>query len=419
MPGCTLCSLPDNEDWRGTGGRLRIAVFIYCLRGGGAQQRTITLANGFAERGHAVDLVVVSSDESRGVALHPAIRVVPLDHGWRHLFEWLNRRVNVRGLFTAGATPVLARYLREERPDVLLSGASHVNLVATFARRFSKTNVPLVLRASNYPSGNLRWWPPLGQAIRRLLRRTLGVVYPWADHVIAVSKGVARDVQRLTGLSDERVTTIYSPVVGPEITRRAAEAVDHAWARDAQTPLVLAAGRLSIQKDFPTLIRAFARVRAVRPAHLVILGDGRQRDKLEKLVRELDLEGDVALPGRVDNPFAWMSKAAVFVLSSAWEGLPGVVIEALACGCPVVSTDCPSGPREILEDGAIGPLVPVHDDRALADAILSVLADPPDRARLLARAESFRIDTGVDAYLRVLAAQVAARRASPGGSVTT
>jgi glycosyltransferase involved in cell wall biosynthesis len=394
---------------------MRIAIFIYCLRGGGAQQRVLTLANGFAERGHAVDLVVVSADESRGIALHPGVRVVVLDHGWRHAFEWLNRRINVRGLFTAGAMPVLARYLRAERPDVLLSGASHVNLVATFARRLSGTDVPLVLRASNYPSGNIRWWPPLEQLIRRLLRRTLGVVYPWADQVIAVSKGVARDVQRLTGLPDDRVTTIYSPVVGPEIARRAAETVDHAWANDTRVPLVLAAGRLSLQKDFPTLLRAFRRVRDARAAHLVILGEGHQRDKLESLVRNLGLEEDVALPGRVDNPFAWMARAAVFVLSSAWEGLPGVVIEALACGCPVVSTDCPSGPREILADGAIGPLVPVHDDRALAGAILAILTAPPDRAKLFRRAEAFRIDTGVDAYLRVLAAQVAARNVSPGG----
>jgi glycosyltransferase involved in cell wall biosynthesis len=135
-------------------------------------------------------------------------------------------------------------------------------------------------------------------------------------------------------------------------------------------------------------------------------------------VRELGLDADVAFLGHTDNPFAWMSKATMLVLSSAWEGLPGVLIEALACGCPVVSTDCPSGPREILEDGVIGPLVPVHDDHVLASAILTVLAAPPDRAKLLRRAEYFRIDTGVDAYLRVLAAQVAARSASPGRSTT-
>lgn len=397
---------------------MRIALFIYSLRGGGAQHRALTLANGFAERGHAVDLVVVSTNGSAGVTLRSGVRVITLGQGWHHLFERLNRRINLRGLLTASAIPALAHYLRNERPDVLLSGASHVNLVAIFARRFSRTDVPLVLRASNYPSANLHEWPLFQQAIRRLLRYTLGAVYPWADHIVAVSKGVARDVQRLTGLPDERVTTIYNPVVGPYIARLAAEPVDHAWAADAHVPLILAVGRLTVQKDYPTLIRAFARIHAGRAAHLVILGEGRQRGKLEKLVRELGLDADVAFLGHTDNPFAWMSKATMLVLSSAWEGLPGVLIEALACGCPVVSTDCPSGPREILEDGVIGPLVPVHDDHMLASAMLTVLAAPPDREKLLCRAEYFRIDTGVDAYLRVLAAQVAARGASPGRSTT-
>ncbi|SFM70168.1 glycosyltransferase [Nitrosomonas communis] len=396
---------------------MRIALFIYSLRGGGAQQRALTLANGFAERGHVVDLVVIA-DDNAGIALYPGVRVVVLKQGWRHLFERLNRHINLRGLFTACAMPALACYLRDEHPDVLLSGASHVNLVAIFALRFSKMHIPLVLRASNYPSGNIHWWPPFEQAIHRLLRWTLGVVYPWADHIIAVSQGVAREVQRLTGLPDNRVTTIYNPVVGPYIARRAAEPVNHVWVADRSVPLIIAVGRLTMQKDYPTLIRAFARVRAVRAAHLVILGEGRQRHKLEKFVHELRLDTDVALLGHVDNPLAWMSKAAVLVLSSAWEGLPGVLIEALACGCPVVSTDCPSGPHEILEGGIIGPLVPVHDDRALAAAILKLLAAPPARAKLLRRAEDFRIDAGVDAYLRVLAAQVAARGVSAGPSST-
>ena len=146
---------------------MRIALFIYSLRGGGAQHRALTLANSFAERGHAVDLVVIA-DDNVGITLHSGVRVVVLKQGWRHLFERLNRRINLRGLFTACAIPALARYLRDEHPDVLLSGASHVNLVATFARRFSKTNIPLVLRASNYPSGNIHWWPLFGQAIHRV-----------------------------------------------------------------------------------------------------------------------------------------------------------------------------------------------------------------------------------------------------------
>jgi glycosyltransferase involved in cell wall biosynthesis len=159
-----------------------------------------------------------------------------------------------------------------------------------------------------------------------------------------------------------------------------------------------------MQKDFPTLLKAFARVRAVREARLVILGEGKKRIELETLAQELGVAAEVDLPGWVDNPFAWMARAAVFVLSSAYEGLPGVLIQALACGCPVVSTDCPSGPAEILAGGTYGPLVPVGDDQALANAIFAVLSAPPDRDRLRARAAMFSMDRAVDQYLRHLEA---------------
>lgn len=381
---------------------MHIAVFIYCLRGGGAQKRTVTLANGFAARGHQVDVVVVASEESRGVELHPAIRLVPLDRGWRQTFEWLNRRVNVRGVFTAGATPVLARYLRRERPDVLLSAASHVNLVALFARRWSRSRVPLVLRVSNYPSGNLHWSPRLGQLVRSVLRRTMGRVYPWADHVICVSRGVAGEVRKLCRLDAAHVTTIDNPVVGPHLAELASAPVEHPWLVDRSVPVVIGVGRMTPQKDFPTLLRAFARLRAARPVRLVICGGGHGLPAMQRLARELGIDGDVSFAGHVNNPLAWMARASVFVLPSAWEGLPGVLIEALACGCPVVSTDCPSGPREILDDGALGRLVPVGDDRAMAEAIAATLDAPPARETLVAGAARYAIEPAVDAYLAVL-----------------
>jgi glycosyltransferase involved in cell wall biosynthesis len=151
-------------------------------------------------------------------------------------------------------------------------------------------------------------------------------------------------------------------------------------------------------------------VRSVRPARLVILGEGTHRHELESLARSLGVTQDVALPGFVENPYPWMSRAAVFVLSSLWEGLPGALIEAMACGCPLVSTDCPSGPAEILEHGELGPLVPVGDDQAMANAILSVLENPPDREKLRARARQFAADAAIARYLEVLGVEVAARR---------
>jgi glycosyltransferase involved in cell wall biosynthesis len=166
-------------------------------------------------------------------------------------------------------------------------------------------------------------------------------------------------------------------------------------------PVILAVGRLTLQKDFPTLIRAFARLRARRSARLVILGEGELRDELEALVAELGLTADVALPGFVDNPFSWMRGSALFVLSSAWEGFGNVLVEAMACGTPVVSTDCPSGPAEILENGKWGRLAAVGDAEALARAIAEALDDPnpPD---VRARAAFFSVERSVDAYLAIL-----------------
>ena len=179
---------------------------------------------------------------------------------------------------------------------------------------------------------------------------------------------------------------------------------------DSAPPVLLAAGRFTGQKDYPNMIRAFAKVRAERPARLMILGEGKQRAELEALIAELGVADDVALPGFVDNPFMYMSRASLFVLASKWEGLPGVLIQAMACGCPVVSTDCPSGPREILEGGKYGPLVEVGDVQGLADAILRTLESSVPSAELKARAADFSLESICDEYLNLLLPEFTASR---------
>ncbi len=219
---------------------------------------------------------------------------------------------------------------------------------------------------------------------------------------MAVSEGVAEDLALTASLPRERITTIYNPVVTPALAGQAQAPLTHPWFAPGSPPVLLAVGRLHYQKDFPTLLRAFARVRAVRAVRLLILGEGDQGVALQASAQELGITTDVELPGFVLNPFAYMARAAVFVLSSAYEGLPGVLIQALACGCPVVSTDCPSGPAEILEGGVYGPLVPVGDDAALAKAILSTLNARPNPDWLRTRAAEFSVDRAVDRYLEVL-----------------
>ena len=187
--------------------------------------------------------------------------------------------------------------------------------------------------------------------------------------MVAVSDGVADDLAAWSGLARCRITTIYNPVATPDLAALQRAPVDHPWFQPGAPPVVMSAGRLGRAKDFPTLIRAFARVRRARPARLVIFGQGKTEAKttksiagLRQLAAGLGVAGDVALPGFVANPFAYMARAGAFALSSINEGLPGVLIQAMACGCPVVSTDCPSGPAEILAGGRYGRLVPPGDD---------------------------------------------------------
>ncbi len=381
--------------------RRHIAMFIYAPTGGGAQRRSITLANAFAERGHRVDFVVVRSRGLSHSELSPRVRLFGFDRNWGPIEARVRRTLRHRGVETALSVPALARYLRRERPDLLLSSASHVNLVSLLAWKLARRPMPLVLRVSNHPSANLNLYSPMQKIIRRYLRWLARRIYPWADAVIAVSDGVADDLARITHMPRERIRTIYNPIVTPEFLARAEESLDHPWFAPGAPPVILGVGGFKIQKDFRTLLRAFKRVRAVQPVRLVILGKGPQRQFLKSIAKQQGFADDVYMPGYCANPMAWMSKASVFALSSLWEGLPGVLIESMACGCPVVSTDCPSGPREILADGVYGHLVPPGDPDALAQAILKTLSFPPDRRFLKRRASEFFLDNAVDHYLDV------------------
>jgi glycosyltransferase involved in cell wall biosynthesis len=374
-----------------------LALFISGLSVGGVERSMLKLAHELAARGHRVDLVVANTKGLFRSQVSSLVRLVDIEDWWMRL-PWIRNRKRRRALVSA---PALARYLRRERPHALLSASHYVNLAALWGRRLAGTRTRLVIsqqtqlsRAIANTSFPGRRRPLLGWMVRHF--------YAAADTIVAVSNGVADDLAAVATLPRPGIHTIYNPVVTPELMVKAREPLDHPWFTPGAPPAVLAVGRLAEQKDFPTLLRAFTRVRAIRLVRLLILGEGGKRRELEALATALGVAGDVALPGVSENPFAYMARAAVFVLSSAYEGLPTVLIEALACGCPVVSTDCPSGPAEILAGGAYGPLVPVGDDAALAKAILSVLETPPDPDRLRARAALFSVDRAADRYLDVL-----------------
>jgi glycosyltransferase involved in cell wall biosynthesis len=203
------------------------------------------------------------------------------------------------------------------------------------------------------------------------------------------------------GVPRERIAVIYNPIITPELQERVKIPLQHPWLESRRLPVVLAVGRLMPQKDFPTLIQAFAQVRRHHLARLLILGEGPDRLALEALVRELGLEQDISLPGFVANPYPYMARAALFVLSSRWEGLPGVLIEAMYCGVPLIATNCPSGPQEILKDGQYGQLVPVGNVAALTHAIEMALTGkvprPPQESW-----RPFELQTIVNQYLQIL-----------------
>ena len=324
--------------------------------------------------------------------------------GWPTLAPALFAKARISG--TLDQLPGLVRYLRRERPAGLVSGMTHLNLEAVWARRLAREPRRLVLTERVHLSTALS---DASAWRRRYLPGLVGRTYPFADAVVAVSDGVADDLATLAGLPRGRVRTVYNPVVRPEIRRLAAEPAPHRWLSDGGPPVVLGAGRLTEQKDFPTLVSAFAKARRQRPLRLVILGEAQRADadrtaraELRGLAERLGVGAEVELPGFVANPYAWMARASLFALSSAWEGFGNVLVEAMACGCPVVSTDCPSGPAEILGGGRYGPLVPVRDPDALAAAMLRTLAAPPETAELAARADQFSVDHAADSYERLL-----------------
>lgn len=331
----------------------RLAILTSSLGGGGAQRSMVKLAGGIADRGYRIDLVLGHADGHYAGEVHPSVRVVDL--GARKMVL---------------SIPSLARYLRHERPRAMLSSLNHVNIVGLWARRLSRVPTRMVVSERNTLSQAKHgsWWR------QRLRPHLIGRFYRWADAIVAVSEGVAGDLTTTTGLSPDRIAVIPNPIITPNVRRMAEETPDHPWLSEREPPVVLAIGRLAPQKDFATLIAAFAKARGTSGARLLILGDGPERPNLESLARARGLQAEVGLPGWVNNPYPFLRHAALFALSSRWEGLPGVLIEALFCGVPIVATDCPSGPQEILEGGRHGRLVPVGDVDALAGAIQQGLA---------------------------------------------
>ncbi len=337
--------------------RPRVAFYMRLLYGGGAERVVVNLMAGMVARGIAVDLVLNTVSGPFMSQVPEAVNVVDL----------AAPRM-VEGL------PKLANYLKTVQPDALITGLHYNSEISLWARALArlqgnrKTKVLVIehntLSIHSERRRTDRWAPFLSRWF-----------YPWADHVVAVSQGAAVDLAEVTKRSQREIDVIYNPVITPSLESEAAESLDHPWFQPGEPPVVLGIGRLEPQKDFATLVRAFAKLREQQDCRLVLLGAGQQHVELENLSKQLGVKDSVKLLGFVENPHRYLARAGVFVLSSAWEGLSNVLIEAIALGIPVVSTDCPCGPSEVLAGGQYGKLVSMGDWEVMAKAMAESLSN--------------------------------------------
>ncbi|WP_155996899.1 MULTISPECIES: glycosyltransferase [unclassified Thioalkalivibrio] len=380
--------------------------------GGGLERNRWNLANEFLRMGIKVDLLVLNPDGLEHLADQPdrhairlrrehpiATRIRALNSApdsWKELLKPVI-------LPAKGAKPLrylrsVQQYIEGYRPDRIIGGGTQENLTLAIARSGTTHKPRLTLSEHNPLSNTLttekhrrlwRW-----HHLRPLLRR----MYSQADSLVAISDAVADDLASTLDLPRERIKTVYNPVVTDALWERIREPFDHPWFAESPPPVILNVGRMTAQKDQATLIRAFAAARQTRPLRLIILGDGPERANLERLADELGIRQDIHMPGFAANPLKYMVRASVFVLTSRWEGFGNVLVEALASGCPVVATNCPGGPAEILDHGRFGTMVP-SDPAQISEALLATIDAPPDRLLLKDRASQFTAARAAEHYL--------------------
>jgi glycosyltransferase involved in cell wall biosynthesis len=360
---------------------MRIALLVPTLEIGGVERVFANLANGLYQCGTEVDLVVCRAGGDMGMVLEKDIHVFGLESD--HMMR---------------SVPKVAKYLLARKPEAMITAMTHCSAAAVVARTIAHQKTKIIATEHNTMS--------------RIVANTSGLKYHlmplwgrWAlnsaDSIVAVSHGVADDLSAQTGILRKRFQVIYNPVITEALYSAAEAPVEHPWFQAGEPPVILAVGRLDKQKDFPMLIRAFRLVRNRRPARLMILGEGPDRGRIEQVVYETGLTKDVALPGFERNPYRFMNRAAVFASSSQWEGFGVALVEALAVGVPVVSTNCTHGPSEILCNGKFGTLVPVGDHEAMAQALLDALNNPTQNDCSV-HLEQFTVRSVASNYLSVL-----------------
>ncbi|AAZ18523.1 probable Glycosyl transferase, group 1 [Psychrobacter arcticus 273-4] len=357
----------------------KIAIFLPDLRAGGAEKVALLLSNEFVQKGCAVDVILCTAHGEFLSELDTRINVVDL------------KSPRLRNAFFP-----LLRYLKAERPDVLLALMWPLTLLAVTAFKFAK--LPGRVVVSDHTTFSQA--PLLKKKSTRIFfKLSLPMVYSFANARLAVSEGVANDLATLGNIKRSSITVLHNPV-SSDTMRFTKEQNEESW-QGFSGKKIVAVGALKWEKDYPTLLKAFALLLKKENAYLSIVGQGTLLSELEAIAEQLGIRKQVNFAGFSTMPSAWMASADLLVLSSSCEGFGNVIVESLDVGTAVVSTDCKSGPREILCDGKYGKLVPVGDVDALAQAMVESLNEQHDMDALKLRAAKFSVDKIAKQYLEV------------------
>jgi glycosyltransferase involved in cell wall biosynthesis len=339
---------------------IKLMVVIHSLRGGGSERVLINVLKGLDRNEFSITLVLYEKILDYQIPEDVELQILDI-YASKNIFKltkgFILKIIN------------LARLIRQGKPDVVFSLLSSTNVTVILARLLSRTKCKVFVSEHTHPSSNLK-----NEVYGGITKGFIKYLYPKADKIVAVSEGIKEDLIKNFNITEKKITVIYNPVDISEIEMLSQEKVDHPWFQD-KLPIIVSVGRLTKQKGYPYLIGAFCFVRESLPCRLLIIGEGEDREKLIKMAKESDFAKDIEFLGFQKNPFKYMKKSSLFVLSSLYEGFPNVLLEAMALGLPIVSTNCPSGPSEILDDKKSGLLVPVKDEHALAKAIVDLLTN--------------------------------------------
>lgn len=359
----------------------KISFFLPRILHGGLTQVMLTLASAIIDRGYKVDIVTIHEQ-------------------WPHQFDHL-LPCDANLILLPESRPFLsiwplANYLKKAQADVLITAGSSANNIASLARLLAQSPTKIILTEHSEPSADVFKSEKVSDRIIPFLMKRL---YSKADAVVAVSHNVAKDLSSFIKYPLEKIHVIYNPIISQKLTKLSFDDISHPWFSNKQTPIILFVGRLVEMKNIQLLLNAFSIVNESAPSKLVLIGEGPEKEKLISLINELKISKNVLFLDYCINPYAYMRQSDVLVLTSKWEGLPTVLIEAMACGTQVIATDNLNGAKEILNNGKFGTLTPNNNAEMLAENIMKVITYGKQPENVKKRADQFSVDASVDQYL--------------------